>query len=301
MRRLAFLLVSGTCACDAVGTFETVADSRPRPADVSVAPADTPTAPADTRPPSVPADFSAPDAVPGVEDARTDAPRIEDRGAFDDAFIDRRDPRDAPSDQAAPFDPCAVTPMEVEMVWSSCAPEVDCVERPDAEGVLRRYLHTPTSGRVALEAHLVTVEDDFGGGWPGTFTEGLEAHYALSFATSNYVMDRTEPWAPAGEGGSMFGQSAFSRPLPVLDEAFYVNMYWRRRPAPGTRMLIGNPRNGRTIVGAGGYETGPGDPRFIGGVTEEIHHYLGTGHGDALSFAFLVDPSLPLGPVTCGP
>ena len=48
-------------------------------------------------------------------------------------------------------------------------------------------------------------------------------------------MNRAEPWAPAGEGGSRYGQGSTGSPIPVADEAFYITMYWRERPAGGTR------------------------------------------------------------------
>jgi len=192
-------------------------------------------------------------------------------------------------------DPCALQDLDLEMVWGHCEPDIDCYEAGGA-----RFLRTPAVGPVVKEAHLVTVEDGFGEGWPSSFTDGIERHYALSEAASGYAMDRREPWAPAGEGGSEYGQSAFGRPLPVLDEAWYVNMYWRRRPPPGTRMLVRDPESGRAAVAAGGYETGPGNPAHIGGVTEEIHDHLGTSHRSRLQLGFLVDQSLPLGPIDCG-
>ena len=37
------------------------------------------------------------------------------------------------------------------------------------------------------------------------------------------------------------------------------------------------PQTKCTVVAAGGYETGPGSNTAVGGVTEEIHHALGTG------------------------
>ncbi len=194
---------------------------------------------------------------------------------------------------------CAVVPQELEMVWRVCAPNIDCVERENAQGEVARFVRTPSVGPVVKEAHLVTVEDDFGGGWPNAFEDGIEAHWRLSQAATGYAMERREPWAPAGEGGSEFGQSAYGRPLPVLEEAWYVNMYWRRRPAPGTRVLVRNPENGRAVVAAGGYETGPGDPGALGGVAEEVHHHLGTNHRDILEIGFLADPNLPFGPIEC--
>ncbi|MEZ4472879.1 MAG: hypothetical protein R3F60_19255 [bacterium] len=130
---------------------------------------------------------------------------------------------------------CAVRMEDVRMAWASCDPSLDCYEGQDANGQRARFLRLPATGPVVLEAHLVTVEDAFPGGWPAASRDGIAAHYALSQATSGYAMDRREPWAPEGEGGSRWGQSAYSRPLPVLDEAWYVNMYWSPapRPAPG--------------------------------------------------------------------
>lgn len=191
---------------------------------------------------------------------------------------------------------CAFDPQPLRMVWRACDPSLPC-RMVDGEA----FLDTPAMGPVVKEAHLVTVADDFGGGWPSAARDGIEAHYALSEAATGYAMDRREPWAPEGEGGSEWGQAAFFRPLPVVDEAWYVNMYWRDRPPPGTRMLVHNPANGRTVVAAGGYETGPGSNTAVGGASEEIHHHLGTTHRDALLIGFALDPDLPLGPIDCAP
>ncbi len=197
---------------------------------------------------------------------------------------------------AATTGACATVPRELEMVWSSCGSVDGCVER---NGDV--FLPTPVVGSVVKEAHLVTVDDDFGGSWPTSFTDGIDAHYALSAAASGYSMERGEPWAPAGEGGSEFGQGSTGSPLPVVDEAWYVNMYWASstRPTRGTRMIITNPANGRSVVASAGWETGPGSTSRMGGASEEIHDALGTSHGDELEFAFAADQTLPFGPIVC--
>lgn len=192
-------------------------------------------------------------------------------------------------------DLCATRPVDLRMFWRECAAGIDCYV---ADG--ETYLRTPAVGPVVKEAHLVT-QDDFDdlGGWPSSGREGLEAHYQRTIDATGYRMSRTEPWAPAGEGGSEWGQGSTGRPLPVEDEAWYVNMYWRERPAPGTRMIARNPANGRAVVLAAGYETGPGANTAIGGVTEEVHDWLETGHRDALLLGFAADDALPLGPIEC--
>ncbi len=157
-------------------------------------------------------------------------------------------------------------------------------------------LRLPATGMMALEAHLVTVGDDFGGSWPRSGTDGVEEHWAMSQETTGFVMVRDQPWCP--QESCEYGQSACGHPLPVEDEHWCVNMYWRDRPDEGTRMILMNDE-GRAVVVAAGYETGPGDLDYIGGVTEEAHAYLGSGHGSALTLGFAVDQSLPLGPIEC--
>lgn len=216
-----------------------------------------------------------------------------------DTYVSGSGPQDGAYTVTIDFQPlptgdCAFSSRDLRMYWDDCAPGMAC----DDSGADVR-LHTPSAGPVVKEAHLVTVADDFDGGWPVSFTDGIAAHYALSQAATGYDMDRSEPWAPSGEGGSEYGQGATGSPLPVADESWYVNMYWRDKPAGGTRMLVWNPANGRMVVASGGYETGPGANDALGGATEEIHHALGTGHRDVLVMGFAADPSLPLGPVRC--
>lgn len=196
---------------------------------------------------------------------------------------------------------CAVRQEAIRMAWGACDPSVECFEAADNNGQRARFLRLPSSGPVVKEAHLVTVDDQFPGGWPSALRDGIAAHYQRSQAATGYVMARTEPWAPEGEGGSQWGQSAYGRPLPVMEEAFYVNMYWSPRPAPGTRMIVRNLANGRAVVAAAGYETGPGANTAIGGVSEEIHDHLGTQHRSVLQLGFAEDQTLPFGPIDCDP
>jgi hypothetical protein len=190
---------------------------------------------------------------------------------------------------------CAVEASDLRMRWSSCDAGIACYESGG-----ERYLQLPAVGPVVKEAHLVTDDDGFGSRWPNSFTDGIRDHYALSEAETGYAMTRTEPWAPAGEGGSEYGQSATTVPLPVLDEAWYITMNWKDRPPKGTRMIVRNPDNGRAVVASAGWETGPGSNEAVAGVSEEIHHYLGTTHLDDLEVGFAADQGQPLGPVTCG-
>ncbi|MCA9489679.1 MAG: hypothetical protein KC621_07135, partial [Myxococcales bacterium] len=125
-------------------------------------------------------------------------------------------------------------------------------------------------------------------------------HYATTEAVTGYRMNRTESWAPSGEGGSRYGQGSTSVRIPAEAEAWYVNMNWSSRPAPGTPMIVRNPSNGRAVVAAAGYETGPSANDAVAGVSEEVHDWLGTSHLSELEIGFAVDPSLPFGPIDCG-
>ncbi|MBW1879936.1 MAG: hypothetical protein JRJ84_16360 [Deltaproteobacteria bacterium] len=193
---------------------------------------------------------------------------------------------------------CAMDPVDLRMYWSACAEGIDCF-RAEEDGSTYSYLRTPAFGPVVKEAHLITPADDLPDGWPTSSWDGIEDHYALSTVASGYTMNRREPWAPDGEGNAHYGQGATGVPVPVLAEAWYVNMYWRDRPARGTPMLVINPFEKRAVVTAAGYETGPGANTAIGGVVEEVHHHLGTSHRDRLIMGFAADDTLELGPVDC--
>ncbi len=178
-----------------------------------------------------------------------------------------------------------------------CSTESGWLDRVGDGGV---PLEMPATGPIVMEAHLVTVDDGYGAlasdPWPQSIDENIEVHHAVSQAATGFVMHRTQPWAP--QEGCEFGQAAHYHKLPVLDEGWYVNMYWADRPDAGTRMILSDGL-GRAVVVAAGYETGPGNLDNVGGTTEEVHHYFGTGHLDELTLGFAVDQTLPLGPISC--
>ncbi len=172
-------------------------------------------------------------------------------------------------------------------------------------GIMKRvndggnHLVMPATGPIVLEAHLVTQEEPKP--YPATSTDELAEHYALSQAATKYVMHRKQVWAPL-EGGSFYGAGIGSPDLfPVIDESWYVNMYWTKasRPDRGTRMIVRLPGTDRAVVVAAGYETGPGNLAHIGGTPEETHFYLSTGHLSEMTLGIAGDQSLPFGPRRC--
>lgn len=169
-------------------------------------------------------------------------------------------------------------------------------------------LAMPATGKVVKEAHLLTAEEHaanveggmqtFPSGWPASFTDHIEDHYAISEAASGYAVERTEPWAPCCEPSNEYGQGSSVKP-PAIAEAWYLNMRWAKKPPQGQRYIVFHPETGDAVVAAGGYENGPGDLSRIGGVAEEIHIALGTAHLSTLTFGVALDQALPYGPIDC--
>lgn len=163
-----------------------------------------------------------------------------------------------------------------------------------------KHLPMPATGPIVLEAHLVTDQEP--PPYPQTPTEELAAHHALSQAMTGLVMYREQVWAPKEGGGTFYGAGIFSpTTFPVLDEAWYVNMYWTKdaRPKAGTRMILRLPNSPRAVVVSAGHETGPGNLAHIGGTPEESHFYLKTGHLSVMQLGIAKDQTLPFGPRVC--
>lgn len=176
----------------------------------------------------------------------------------------------------------------------------DCAVVPrTVERIAGPTISTPTTGRMVMEAHLVTTADGFGSDaydpWPQGWTDGIATHYERALQLTGFLMEHTEPWAP--HNGNNYGQGAHWHKLPPVEEVWYMNMHWADRPAAGTRVIL--RANGRAVVAAAGYETGPGEHDVIGGATEEIHRVLGTVHRDTMELGFAADQTLPLGPIDC--
>ncbi len=197
-------------------------------------------------------------------------------------------------EQAGPY---SITIGLLPLNQGDCSMESGWLDRVGDGG---DALQMPATGPMAVEAHLVTVDDGYGrsasGDWPQSITENIPKHHAMSQDATGFVMARDQPWAP--QESCEFGQGSYGAKLPVADEGWYVNMYWSSRPDAGTRMILSDA-DGRAVAVAAGYETGPGDLDYIGGTTEEVHAWMGTGHGSSLTLGFASDQSLPLGPIDC--
>lgn len=171
------------------------------------------------------------------------------------------------------------------------------------ETVINRYntpstLNLPVTGKVVQEAHMFTDWDwEKHKRWPSTIKEFLDEHKAHSAEWTG--ISYGNEWCPSGEGGCEYGQGATSKPVPWKAEAWYICMYWKNKPTPGTRFIVVNPQTGEAVVTAAGYESGPGDGGAIGGAVYEVHQKLGTSHRSTLTFGEMIDQSLDYGPIDC--
>ncbi len=171
-------------------------------------------------------------------------------------------------------------------------------------------LQMPVVGKVGRESHLVTTYDQQAHGgdwWPSDAWDAasLEIHQNHTKEMYGNIItygksEGDNKWCSCNSKG-LCGHASYGKALPPDAEAWDVNMYWKSstKPAPGTRYLVFNPQNGKAVVAASGYETGPGKAETMGGAVPEIHNYLGTDHGYALVFGELKNQTNEYGPIEC--
>lgn len=155
-------------------------------------------------------------------------------------------------------------------------------------------INTPASGVAVVEEHLVTKDENF---QPTSTKDQIDRHYSVTEKAVGIKYSHQRGWTPAEGGGSIGGGSA--SPPPAAVEPYVVNMNWSSRPAEGTRMILTNPKTGKSVVAAAGYETGPGNTAYAIGAQEEAMQAIGAKTGDKIEFGFAVDQSLPFGPIKC--
>ena len=155
-------------------------------------------------------------------------------------------------------------------------------------------INTPSSGVAAVEQHLVTKEENF---QPTSGRDRIDGHYSVTEKAIGVKYSHERGWTGAEGGGSIGGGSGSAPPAAV--EPYVVNMYWADKPAEGTRMILTNPANGKSVVVAAGYETGPGNLSYAIGAQEEAMQAIGAQTGTKIEFGFAQDQSLPFGPINC--
>jgi hypothetical protein len=143
--------------------------------------------------------------------------------------------------------------------------------------------------------------------------EGISAHLDRSIALyRRYKPEATvadvypewwqQVWTPQ-EGGHCGQGSIGDAQLKMLTpemELWLLTMNWAddAQPEPGTRFLLSY--KGKHVVLIAGFEAGPKQRKFLGGVTPEVHNYLGViNETKGLSLGYLQDQSLVPGPIDC--
>lgn len=175
----------------------------------------------------------------------------------------------------------------------------------------------PAKGKLVLESHLATNLDKFStGSFPSESYQEMKQHLdrsceylksmplnknlslSMKLDCSDVYNNRyVKQWTPP-EGGRA-GQGSTGVKPPVDCEAWTMNMYWTgaSRPKAGTRFII---RYGdKAVVACAGYETGPGDAKYVGGAQGEVFWALEINNTTIIEIGRAVDQSLHLGPLNC--
>lgn len=196
---------------------------------------------------------------------------------------------------------CAIAPVENQPIQT---PVSNCAMVEETIVLRNQTVKLPTTGKFVLESHLAT-KSDFGGGFPTTNTQGIDTHIANACklikgakpgCSDVYTTRYHKEWTPP-EGGKA-GQGSVGNLKPtVLEEMWSGNMYWKVKPAPGTKFLACNRAS--CVVTIVGFETGPLDPKWLGGLQGEVMWALKASSSTTIRWGRLKDQTLAPGPVDC--
>ena len=204
------------------------------------------------------------------------------------------------------------------LLVDSCLCRLDSVDHAYRYGDTSKHWYRtvalPAEGKLVEESHYVTTLDTFTEGrlFANAVDERIHPHLERSLALYQridsaasyddlYGKPWQQQWTPAERGA--IGQGSVGNvqveELTPEQELWLLTMMWGKgaKPARGTKFLL--QANGKSVVTIAGYETGPGAQKFLGGVTREVHYWLGTDNNDSIKVALLENQHLPCGPITC--
>ncbi len=172
-----------------------------------------------------------------------------------------------------------------------------------------RTIILPITGKFAEESHYVTKADSFNKVWPIDSIENIEKHLLQSLETykrfdstitfeSLYNNYWHKEWTPA-EGGHIGQGSIGDIQLQMLTpetELWLLTMMWApgEKPKAGTKFILS--ANEKSVVVVAGFETGPADKKFMGGITREVHAWLETNSESEIKLEYLKNQQMPEGP-----
>lgn len=186
----------------------------------------------------------------------------------------------------------------------------DCTVVAEILVLANQTITLPAEGRFVVESHLATTSDSFLALWPVTSTDSITPHLQracqiLSLVDQSvgpncvnvYGPTWTREWTPP-EGG-VSGQGSVGNLKPsAVQEMYSGNMFWQgNKPAAGTKFLA--CVRTRCVVVATGFETGPRDPVYLGGLQPEVHYLLRSTDQSLIKWGRLKNQSLAYGPVEC--
>jgi hypothetical protein len=173
----------------------------------------------------------------------------------------------------------------------------------------KRTITYPATGDFVIESHYATKEDKFGSRFfPKNMTEGINKHLDRSCVLYKnltgftgaceeiYNTSYKKVWTPPESGKAGQGSVGNLKPTPS-EELFFGTQMWAngQKPPVGQKHLM--CRKDKCLVVVFGYETGPAQEKYLGGVTTEVIHYLGSNKG--ITIELLKDQSLLPGPICC--
>lgn len=172
------------------------------------------------------------------------------------------------------------------------------------------------TGKIVHESHLVTDQEpkkepeanlpnkpwNNGDGSPvRSSNANIERHLAVTnFSTncigSSFCDPDNQEWTPGetiiGNGNRGLGV------VPAELEPWVMNARWPSpQPSPGTRVVITNTANNKSIVAIAGYEYGPGNRRWNIGAQAEVMANIAADNNTTVTFGFAVDQTLAPGTV----
>lgn len=169
-----------------------------------------------------------------------------------------------------------------------------------------REILFPTSGKFVVESHYATNElSEF----PDSSIEGMESHLSRSCALleradikcPSYSNSWEHVWTPSESGKIGQGARGASQlvGLNAWDEMWMGTQMWAKGyiPKPGTKYLL--HANNKFVVVQFGWETGPSGFKYLGGLTVEVHKYLGTTSSSVIDIGLLKNQNILTGPINC--
>jgi hypothetical protein len=211
----------------------------------------------------------------------------------------------------------SVSPSTTPSAKPSLSPVVglNCEEVKEKIKLRHGEIELPDSGKMVEESHYATKDETFGLEkrlFPKEGREQIERHlkkscellyqmYKIGDGLSCgdiYKNSWERAWTPSENG--KVGQGARGDFKPdTVSEMWQGNMMFASGQLPkiGTKYIVTNPANGKKVVINMGYEIGPGDKNFLGGVTTEVHYVLKAQNSTILKLGKAADQSLPYGPL----